>query len=318
MEMFVLSVTLPDGGEKRRRPARRRHGIKFARRPLAYGVIATGLTLSLSATAKASQIDLAVIGTHEYDIPTTDYKPFDIFVQYGDWNSDDRSWNDDGKKSKGPGTDTFVGLSRYVHFWTVDSLPGVGFAFDMMIPEVRVDGHSRGVGGIADPLTGGAVFFKPTANTTLGFQNFFKVPIGDKDVSDNYWASLASILYAWHVRRMTFNGHTGFEFRGKQHLTGQPDLLKDTIFHSSMTGAIRISKRIEPYAEIDYQKIGADRIAATRQFVPDSATNELTVGGGVSYTLSQKMTLQARYSKGLKGRNTTVTDAVYIRVGYHF
>jgi len=44
------------------------------------------LGLLPSFSAHASDIPLAIIGPHEYDLPV-DFKPFNVLVQYGDGNA---------------------------------------------------------------------------------------------------------------------------------------------------------------------------------------------------------------------------------------
>jgi hypothetical protein len=82
-----------------------------------------------------------------------------------------------------------VGLTKYVHFWTFDKLPGVGFAYEYIQPEVRLTGPGLKASGFGDPLTGFAVWMKPSRNSTLGVQSFVSVPIGAHEVTNDFWAS---------------------------------------------------------------------------------------------------------------------------------
>lgn len=296
-------------GEGRARKGRDR------RWPLILLLAGGGGALACPTAAMASDVALAIIGPHEYDLPV-DFRPFNVFVQYGEWNNDRSQWTDEGHKAKGPGTDTFVGLSKYVHFWTFKGLPNVGFAYEVIVPEVRIEGHARGAGGIGDPLTGPALWIKPTANSTLGFQTFLQVPVGGRQVTSNYWANLSSLFYDLQLKRLSVTGNTGFIFRGTRHAAGLPDLEKSTIFQTNLRVGLKAAKHVEPFVGVDYQTMGADRLAATHDRIAGSASHELAFGAGSMVSLSDKASLTLRYSRGVDGKNTPVTDAVYFKFGY--
>ena len=52
---------------------------------------------------------------------------YDSFGQNLEWNHDNRAFDSHGNQVAGPGTNTFVGLSTFIHYWKLPSLPHVGF-----------------------------------------------------------------------------------------------------------------------------------------------------------------------------------------------
>ena len=160
-------------------------------------LLAAAAVLGLAATpARADHITFAVIGPHEYDLPV-DFQPFNVFVQYGDNNVGNLAFNNYGGIVHGNDDNSFVGLSKYVFFWCFPNITNIGFAYEVITPEVGVTGPGTGEGvrGIGDTLTGPAMWFKPTPNSTLGVQNFLQVPVGMPRVTNGYWADYASIFF---------------------------------------------------------------------------------------------------------------------------
>ena len=191
---------------------------------------AADVAIGLAATpALADNITFAVIGPHEYDLPV-DFKPFNVVVQYGENNTGNRAFNGYGNSVPGNYQNQFVGLSKYVFFWCFPGINDIGFAYEVITPEVGVTGPGTGSGvrGIADTLTGPAMWIKPTPNTTLGVQNFLQVPIGMQSVTNGYWANYASIFFdaQWPVASLT--GNLGAVTRSIQQLPGLPEAVAGT------------------------------------------------------------------------------------------
>jgi len=92
-----------------------------------------GVGLLAASLPAAAQVTFDVIGPHEYDLPV-DFKPFNVFVQYADFQRTTEVWNSGGDKKNSPDTDLTVGLSKYVHFWTPESNRNIGLATELCPP----------------------------------------------------------------------------------------------------------------------------------------------------------------------------------------
>lgn len=74
------------------------------------------------APAQAANITFAVIGPHEYELPVN-FDPFNVFVQYGLQNYASQAYDNSGGLVRGSKQSLFVGLSKYVYFWTSRRFP---------------------------------------------------------------------------------------------------------------------------------------------------------------------------------------------------
>ncbi|WP_317973431.1 transporter [Novosphingobium pituita] len=272
--------------------------------------------LGLAGQANAEDITFAVIGPHEYDLPV-DFKPFNALVQYGEYNSGSRAYDDRGKRQQGPDTDLMVGLTKYVHFWTFDKLPGVGFAYEYIQPEVRLTGPGLKASGFGDPLTGFAVWMKPSRNSTLGVQSFVSVPIGAHEVTNDFWASYTSAFFDIEHPLGSIGGNVGAIFRGNRHNGRDPDIDKGNSYHANIRASLKTKTPLEPFLSFDWQKNDASRYrdGAGLASLPG---HDVALGAGTVLTLSKKVAITARYSRSIDGRNVTATNAAYLKFALIF
>lgn len=282
------------------------------RRLVPVAALALAGSISASAPAQAADITFAVIGPHEYDLPVN-FEPFNVFVQYGEWNSQRRAYDAKGDRVKAGG-DLFVGLSKYVHFFTIDALPNVGLAYEVIVPEVRVDVPGFHEGGIGDPLTGPAIWFKPTANSTLGFQSFLQLPIGGDKVTNDYWANYSSVFYDMQFEHVSVTGNTGFVFRSNRKGAG-PDIDEATTFHTNLRVGWKTGTMFEPFVGVDYQRTGVSKFAGTG-VVAIPRSNETALGVGLMVNFTPKISFTARYSRAVDGKNTAQTNGLYGKFVY--
>lgn len=112
-------------------------------------------------------------------------EPYSSFGQNIQWNNDTRSYDSQGRKVAGAGTDTFVGLSTLIRYRKVEGLPRVGFSASLTVPLVRVQGNQFSASGVGDPLLGLLTWYNPKPTTTLGMQVYVQVPVGQNSVSIN-------------------------------------------------------------------------------------------------------------------------------------
>lgn len=291
-----------------------RHEKTARRSPLLTAVAAA---FGLAATpALADNITFAVIGPHEYDLPVN-FKPFNVFVQYGENNIGSQAYNNSGGAINGSKQNQFVGLSKYVYFWCFPGISDIGFAYEVITPEVGVTGPGTGNGvrGIGDTLTGPAMWFKPTPNSTLGVQNFLQLPIGMPRVTNGYWANYSSIFFDAQWPAVSLTGNLGAVIRSNQSLPGQPQAVSGTTFHFNARLGWVNPTIFEPFLGVDWQtQSSAYQVVDGLILAPHS--EETALGAGVMFKFSPTMSLTVRYSHSVQGRNVDMTNAGYFKLAY--
>ena len=296
-----------DAGGRKQRDKRRRRGLR--------ALAAVGMGL-VAAPALAANITFAVIGPHEYELPVN-FDPFNVFVQYGLQNYASQAYDNSGGLVRGSKQSLFVGLSKYVYFWTFKELPGVGFAYEFITPTVGITGPGTGDGirGIGDTLTGPAVWIKPTPNTTLGLQNFVQVPIGTYEVTNGYWANYASLFFDAQFPWLSITGNAGAVTRSTQYLHGAPGATPGTTWHANARFGWVNETMVEPFFAVDWQtQSSAYQNADGLILAPNS--HEVALGAGLMFKFSPKMSLTVRYSRSVDGKNVDITNAGYFKLAY--
>ena len=271
--------------------------------------------LICSSTAGAAGIPLSVIEPHEYALPVN-YEPFNAVAQYSFIQTDNSAFDAAGKRGAGPGTLTAVGFTKYVRFFAFKSLPDVGFAWEFLQTEISVQKAGASASGFGDPLTGLAVWIKPSRNSTLGLQSFLAIPVGSDAVSDKTWGSLTTIIGDLQLGDVNIDGQTGYIHKSTRHLNGANDLDPGDTFHANLRVGYRAHQYLEPFFAADYQTTGSTTDLVTGLAVPNSAGNELSCGGGLMVHFSEPLSLAMRYDYGLDGKNTTVTNAFHFKIVY--
>lgn len=253
-----------------------------------------------------AQTTFDVIGPHEYELPTG-FKPFNVFVQYGYVQDNKRVYDDKGDKVEGSGSQAIVGLSKYVRFWTPEGNPNIGLAWEVIVPEISVRDGRAGTqaSGIGDPLTGFAIWMKPTAESTFGFQSFVQMPAGSTEVSDRNWKNLSSFL--WDVRLPAGFGWTadaGYVFQGKR----SDGLHPGNSFHTNQRLGWRANALLEPFVAFDYEN------AQSRGTLPSSRATDL--GAGLMFHTFDNQSITLRYSASVNGRNHAANNSLNLKYAY--
>jgi opacity protein-like surface antigen len=275
----------------------------------------SSILLVCSAPVFASGIPLGVVGPHEYALPVN-YESFNAVAQYAFVQTDNMAFDSTGRRVSGPGTFTAIGFTKYVRFFAFKSHPDVGFAWEVLEPEISVQGPGVSATGLGDPLTGLAVWMKPTRNSTVGVQSFLSIPVGAEAVSDKTWGSLTTLVGDVQLGDLDIDGQVGFIFKSVRHQTGAKDVDPGSTFHANLRTGYRVHEYLEPFVAVDYQTTGTSKDDVTGKDIAVSASNELTVGGGLMVHFSSPMSLTMRYDYGVDGKNTPVTNAFYFKIAY--
>lgn len=266
------------------------------------------LVMGMSSRVSASDIGLAVIGPHEYALPVN-YESFNVFVQYA-------FWNDNGEGSGNVAdsdSDTFVGMSKYVRFFTLDCLPNIGLAYEVIQPEVHISGDADSTTGLGDTITGPAAWFKPSENSTIGIQSFLQVPIGDDELSNHAWRTLTSVFWDWQLGKFNIDGNAGLIASSDYKNDGVKKEI-GTIYHANLRLGYRVSRMFEPFFAWDYNTAGSGKNRTTGETI--ASFDEMAIGGGLMIHFSDTISLTTRYTHAIDARNVTKTDGVYLKFAY--
>jgi len=267
-------------------------------------VLGTAL-LSLCASGPAAAITFDVIGPGEYDLPV-DFKPFNVFVQYATVQDNEKVRDANGKKVDGDGSQLISGLSKYVRFWSPEWNRKIGLAYEIIVPEIGVRNEAGGSysGGLGDPLTGFAAWYRPTDSSTLGVQSFLVVPVGNDSVSDTNWKNLTSLLWNWKGGKFQVTGNGGLVWQGERTNGIKPAVT----WHTNNRFGYRIAKYFEPFFGLDYEYTGAKN-GAPKSWAFD-------VGAGVVLHTFDNQSIALRYSTTVDGASHSQNDSLNVKYAY--
>lgn len=266
--------------------------------------------------AEASDITLAVIGPHEYDLPV-DFKPFNVFVQYGDGNAAGSVYDGQGRRRAHGGSHTWSGMSKYVHFRSFDAIPHVGFAFEVIQTESYTLADGKNYGGLGTTIVGPAVWFKPNKNSTFGIQTFMETPSGTRDaIATNYWGNLSSFIFDYEWKHFSFDGDVGAVVASTKHMKGQHSYKPGNVFFTNLRFGWKATHALEPFFAFDWQNADGLYDNTLRQSIHNTSGREVALGPGVMWSVNDHFSLTARYSHSVEGRNTPESNAYYLKMVY--
>ncbi|GBD57203.1 transporter [Gluconobacter wancherniae] len=274
------------------------------------------LGLLPSFSAHASDIPLAIIGPHEYDLPV-DFKPFNVLVQYGDGNAAGVTYDSIGRRKGQGGSHTWSGMTKYVHFRSFDAIPHVGFAFEVIQAESFTLAGGQNYGGLGPTIVGPAAWFKPNSHSTFGIQTFMQTPVGTRDaLSPGYWSNLSSFMFDYEWKHFSFDGDLGAIVASTKHKTGEHSYSPGNVFHSNLRFSWKATKLVEPFFAFDWQNTGGMHDNSVNQWVDNSSGREVALGVGAMLNISKHFSLTGRYSHSVDARNVPETNAYYMKVVY--
>lgn len=267
--------------------------------------------LAFAGSAAQAQITRGFIGPHEYALPDpSGMKPWNVFVEYATLQKTDRLWNAGGDKVEVGKSESLVALSKYVHFWTPESMPKLGIGWEIIVPKVGIRDRANGTsnGGIADPITGPALWIKPAPNWTLGMDLFIQVPIGDKDVGGgDRWNVIGSFFWDGQFDKINYTANLGYNIPGKSSAGIKPGVT----WYTNHRLGYKVSDLVEPYVGLDYERQGSK--------VNVNPSNHEWAGSlGVMFHMFPHSHLAVHYSRGFGGESRPVSDNINLRWAYAF
>ena len=268
------------------------------------GILLTALAGCFGSQAFA-QTTFDVIGPGEYNLPV-DFEPFNVFVQYATVQDNDKVRDANGDKVDGPGTQVLSGLSKYVRFWSPEGNRSIGLAYEIIVPEIGIRDTDAGTytGGIGDPLTGFAVWYKPSDGSTFGLQSFMQVPVGNSSVSDTNWKNLTSFLWNWRFGKVQIDGDAGVVWQDNRTDGVRPGLT----VHTNNRFGYRITQFLEPFLALDYEQTESN----------DGLPESWAFDGGLGVVLHtfSNQSIALRYSTTLDGESHAQNDSLNVKYAY--
>jgi hypothetical protein len=281
------------------------------------------LSAAFASSAGAGEIPFAGNRPQSYQFyPTPSYNTFGQFIQF---YNDSTAFKPDGNTLDGAATHTFVGLSTILHREQSAGLNWIAFA---TIPEVNVQGRSFAFRGIGDPLAGGGLFINPTPSSTLGLLGLVQIPIGNSEVSYALWSFWPSVFGDAWFGPVNVDAQVGGILRTTTHRNGQADMDPGPTLHANLRVGYSLFALSWtdpwypiPFAALDYQTTGTTSNHATGVDVANTDSNELALGGGMLFQLKLAKfydQFEVHYSRGVSGKNTSVTNALLLQYWHYW
>jgi hypothetical protein len=295
-------------------------------------VLAIAALLGAAFDATAGGIPYAGNRPQSFQFSTEFKESYDSFGQYIQANDDSRAFNNAGQKVDGGGGQTYVGLSSRLHYFKFDALPDWGWIASVTVPEVRVQGKQLSASGIGDPLIGGLTWTNPTPTSTVGLQAYVQAPIGSSQVTSDTWSFWPSVFANAWLGNVNVDMVVGGILRGTTHKNGIADIEQGNTAHGNLRVGYSISPPSDPFAipfvSVDFQKTGKTKGAAGTD-IAGSDSRETALGLGVLFQLkpgssnlwhSQKTydQLSFHYSRGVNGKNTSVTNGLFAQYWHYW
>lgn len=282
-----------------------RYAKSYARGSLLGGALAVGLS-AVSMPVMAANPTFAIVGPTEWDLPIV--PSANVFMQTGVVQTNGSEYGPGGRETGVRGSHTFVGISRFAHLFSFESLPKVGFFWEVLIPEIRAG--ADGLSGIGDPLFDAAVYFKPTDSSMLGLQNIVSAPVGQSSVTNNFWEYYPNIIGDYRWGHWGLDGTLGAGFPSIRRVSGSPDEHIGNMYYAEASLRYQLNSRVTPFVTYNYQMNEPGRVVGGAT-VPGS--HESVLGGGVKFNFTPDRWLALWYDSGIEGQNTVKTAAVYLR-----
>lgn len=252
----------------------------------------------------------SVISPSEFNLPVAKPgKGINFFFQNAVYTNDNKSYNNNGDKVNNPtGNDTELGVTRFGRLFSFKSTPDIGYYWEVLLPEVHINAAGKGgsVSGLADPLGILAIYTRPTKNFLIGMENGFTAPIGNNDLTYNYYTYQPNIIFDYHSSTgFGVDGLVGFAFKTHNDNT---DTNPGTDFYADLRLRYKLNHWISPALSYDYQQTHGVSGA-------HNAAYQDIVGGGAKLFFNKSHTLSGSiaYRVGVAGKNTVRVNGPYAR-----
>lgn len=273
--------------------------------------------LAIVSPARAADITFAIIGPHEYKFPVN-FKPYNVFVQYGDGNAAGHTYDGGGTAQPTGGSHSWTGMSKYVYFRSFRNIPNIGFAFEIIQQSSYMLENGQNYGGLGTTIPGFATWFKPDKHSTFGIQTFMESPSATRDaLASHYWTNISSLIFDYDRQSFSFDGDLGATAPvTDKRIPGKDTTTAGVSFFSNLRFTWKATKIVEPFAAFDWSNANGTYDRTLGHTLANSSSRETALGGGLSFKLDRHMTMAVRYSHSVDGRYVAETNAYYLRFSY--
>ncbi|TAN06860.1 MAG: transporter [Rhodanobacteraceae bacterium] len=318
--MAIPSSTRTDSPIRRTRSRPRRAGA--GTRALMLTAVATGglALLGFSQAVFASNPTYAIVGPSEWNLPIV--PSANVIMQTGIGQVSGEVYDSRGNRGSIPSTHLIAGITRFAHLFSFKALPNTGFFWEVLVPEISVYGQGNSVSGLGDPLLDFTVYWKPSAQSTLGFQSIVSTTFGSNELSNHFWEYMPSLIGNVNIGKWELDGTLGGGIASDRHVAGTVTDIGNMYFGEGSV-AYHVNDSIAPFVNFNYQRDQASHDTTTGATLPGAAPvfacagpggcHESVAGGGVKFNWGGKRWLSVWYAAGVDGENTVRTNALYLR-----
>ncbi len=300
--------------------ARKRTAKRLKWSGLTVAIVAGMALAGVSRNAVAANPTFSIVAPSEWDLPIV--PSANVFMQTGIYQQNGKAYDQSGNRVDNPGTHTIAGITRFAHLFSFDSMPNVGFFWEVLVPALNVSGHGNSVSGLGDPLFDFSFYTKPAKGLTIGMQNVVSIPVGNNDLSNHYWEYMPSFIIDYNLDKWEADGTFGAGFASNQNTGGMTTSIGNT-YYAEAALSYHINDHVQPFVNYNYQVNRGSHNQTTNELAPGSAPvfgcidpggcHETDLGAGVKVNFTSNMWLSTWYSAGVSGANTVRTNALYLR-----
>ncbi|HEX7348264.1 MAG TPA: hypothetical protein VF264_01265 [Rhodanobacteraceae bacterium] len=277
-------------------------------------------TFGFSQTAAASNPTYAIVGPSEWNLPIV--PSANVIMQTGIGQVSGSLYDANGNRQGIPSTHLIAGITRFAHLFSLKSMPNTGFFWEVLLPEISVYGHGNSVSGLGDPLLDFTAYWKPTPQSTVGFQNIVSTTFGSNELSNHFWEYMPSFIGDVNIQKWELDGTLGMGFASDRNVNGTTTDIGNMYFAQGSV-LFHATESIAPFVNFNYQKNEASHDQATGALMPGAAPvfacagpggcHESDLGAGLKFNWGASRWLSVWYTAGIDGQNTVRTNALYLR-----
>ncbi|TAL99553.1 MAG: hypothetical protein EPN69_00040 [Rhodanobacter sp.] len=295
--------------------SRNNRALPIARR-VSGALVALVLT-AVSTNALAANPAISIVAPDEWNLPLFQ-QPTNIFQQTLISQHNSMAYDASGNGIKGPGGSVVEGISRFAHAWQWGNSKWGSF-WEVFVPEVWEKlPKGSSLSGMGDPLLNMTVYYKPTKNSYIGFNDIEVVPVGASQVSGHAWANLPYLALGYGISQWWFQGTFGAVFPSSASLPvaacGDLPTCKVSAgdsYWAQVGGTFTVNQWWSLGLMDTWQHNLATNIEATNTRLDGSYEND--IAPVVRFSFNPGTWVSLWYYRSIDGRNIVKTNALYMR-----
>lgn len=284
--------------------------------------------LAFGQTAMATPPTFSIIGPQEFALPIPEAgNGIDFFFQNTVFDSDDEAFDANGDDVDTGLDDSILSITRFGRVFSIEALPNVGWYWEYLQPAVNVTTEDNfSTTGLGDPMVALAAFIKPIENSTLGFELFMSLPIGDNDLSSDSYGFFPGIFFDYIWGDFGVDGTIGGGFFTDAKTAGNRIDQGDQ-FYADLRLRYSVGDWLKPFIGYDYDSTGTSSISGSADpennpigtVVADSGDVHIAQIGTLIYLNKNQLSwVNVHYGYGFAGENRNKTNALYTKLVFLF